>query len=74
MIIPPEKLKGEVTVWVWVDVTGRVVPDSTQLRPPSSDRGVNQRLIRDASDWLFEPARQGGQAVASWYPYTARGG
>ncbi len=74
MIIPPDKLKGEVTVWVWVDATGRVVADSTQLRPPTSDRSVNQRLIRDAADWRFEPARQGGRAVASWYPYTARGG
>lgn len=73
MIIPPsnENLKGsQVEVWVFVNERGRVVPDSTRLRPPTSDRDFNRRLIREASEWVFEPARQGGVAVASWFPYT----
>ena len=61
-------------IWVWVDVTGRVVPDSTRLRPPTSDRGLNQRLRDEAADWRFEPARRGDEAVASWYNYRVRTG
>ncbi len=73
MIMPPanDKLKGrEVEVWVFVDERGRVVPDSTRLEPPTSDGDFNRRLIQEAAQWVFEPARQGGKAVASWFPYT----
>ncbi len=72
MIIPPanKSLKGTtVEVWVFVDTQGRVVPDSTRLNPPTRDRGFNQRLMREAAEWVFKPAMQGGLAVASWFPY-----
>ncbi len=77
MILPTfaDALKERgVAIWVWVDVSGRVVADSTRLEPPTSDRKLNERLIAEAADWQFEPARQGGQAVASWYDYRVRGG
>lgn len=73
MIIPPsnDNLKGkQVEVWVFVNARGRVVADSTRLRPPTPDRDFNRRLIREAAEWVFEPAKRGGQAVASWFPYT----
>ncbi len=73
MIIPPanKKLKGQrVQVWVFVNVSGRVVADSTQLRPPTSDRDFNERLIREAAEWIFEPGRKDGKPVATWFPYT----
>ncbi|HUF74772.1 MAG TPA: hypothetical protein VMM35_00775 [Longimicrobiales bacterium] len=72
MIIPPANrdLRGaEVQVWVFVDEVGRVVADSTRLEPPTRDRDFNRRLIREASEWVFRPARQEGRAVASWFPY-----
>jgi hypothetical protein len=72
MIIPPanKDLKGTtVEVWVFVDERGRVVADSTRLNPPTRDRGFNQRLIREAAEWVFRPAIRAGQAVASWFPY-----
>lgn len=72
MIIPPanRNLKGTtVEVWVFVDEAGKVVPDSTRLNPPTRDRGFNQRLIREAAEWVFRPATRAGQAVASWFPY-----
>lgn len=72
MIIPPThpRLRGqEVEVWVFVDASGKVVPDSTRLRPPTPDRGFNQRLIREAAEWVFHPAQQGGRPVAAWFPY-----
>ena len=72
MIIPPANrdLRGtEVQVWVFVDEVGKVVADSTRLDPPTRDRDFNRRLIREASEWVFRPARQEGRAVASWFPY-----
>lgn len=73
MIVPPshEDLRGkEIEVWVFVDETGQVVKDSTRLSPPTGDDDFNDRLIEEASEWVFEPAREGGEAVASWFPYT----
>jgi len=73
MIIPPsnKSLKGtKVEVWVFVDERGKVVPDSTRLNPPTKDKGFNQRLVREAAEWVFRPATRGGQPVASWFPYT----
>lgn len=72
MIIPPRNrdLRGtEVQVWVFVDERGRVVADSTRLEPPTRDRGFNRRLIEEASEWVFRPALQAGEPVASWFPY-----
>jgi hypothetical protein len=72
MIIPPSNrsLKGTtVEVWVFVDETGKVVADSTRLNPPTRDRAFNQRLVREAAEWVFKPAMQAGKAVASWFPY-----
>lgn len=72
MIIPPssDRLRGrEVEVWVFVDATGRVVADSTRLEPPTSDGDFNKRLIREAAEWIFRPATEGGQPVATWFPY-----
>ena len=72
MIIPPtnRSLRGsEVEVWVFVDERGRVVPDSTRLDPPTRDGDFNRRLIREASEWVFTPARRGEEPIAAWFPY-----
>ena len=73
MIIPPtnKSLRGkEVEVWVFVDATGHVVPDSTRLNPPTSDRGFNRRLVEEAAEWVFNPAMRNNQPIAAWFPYT----
>lgn len=74
LILPPadrpRSVRGrEVTVWVFVSDRGRVVPDSTRLEPPTPDEGYNRRLRRSAAEWVFEPARRAGRAVAAWYPF-----
>ena len=72
VMIPPanRSLRGTVVqVWVFVDERGRVVSDSTRLEPPTRDRDFNQRLIREAVEWVFRPALRGGNAVASWFDY-----
>lgn len=76
MIVPPnhESLKGKrVDVWVFVDARGRVVADSTRLDPPTSNRGYNRRLIAEASEWVFNPAKRNDQPVAAWTLYTITG-
>lgn len=69
---PPDddRIRGrEVEVWVFVDAAGRVVADSTQLRPPTPNRDYNRRLIRDAAEWSFTPAMRDGSPVATWFNY-----
>lgn len=75
MIIPPSEKPGrvrgkEIQVHVFVTETGKVVPDSTRLFPPTGDRTFDARLIEDASEWVFEPARRGGTPIASWTVYV----
>ncbi len=73
IIMPPSNrnVRGQrIEVWVFVDERGRVVADSTQLRPPTSDGDFNARILREAAEWVFEPGKEGGEAVASWFPYT----
>ena len=73
IIIPPSNrnVRGQrIEVWVFVNEQGRVVADSTQLRPPTSDGDFNARIVREAAEWVFEPAKRGGRAVGSWFPYT----
>lgn len=73
MIMPPTNsaLRGKtVEVWVFVNTEGRVVADSTRLNPPTNDRSFNERLIAEASEWIFRPATQGGKPIASWFPYS----
>jgi hypothetical protein len=73
LIMPPshESLKGkQVEVWVFVDVTGKVVADSTRLNPPTSNGGFNRLLIKEAAEWVFNPARRNDQAIAAWVSYT----
>lgn len=74
LILPPSdrpgKVRGrEIAVWVFVDATGKVVPDSTRVIPSSGDSGFDKRLARQAADWVFEPARKMGEAVAEWFTY-----
>jgi hypothetical protein len=75
LILPPSdrpnRIRGkEVTVYVFVTERGRVVPDSTRLRPPTGDNRFDDRLMRQAAEWVFEPARRGGKPVAEWFQYV----
>jgi hypothetical protein len=75
LILPPSDRPGrirgkEVTVYVFVTERGRVVPDSTRLRPPTGDNRFDDRLRRQAAEWVFEPARRAGKPVAEWFQYV----
>lgn len=65
----PSNVRGkEVTVWVFINQAGAV--DSVRLDPPTPDSRYNSDLMREARDWVFEPAERAGRAVATWYSYT----
>jgi hypothetical protein len=66
----PSSARGqEITVWVFVTEAGRVDRNTVRLEPPTSDSRYNQRLIQSVSEWVFDPARQDGRAVSTWYPF-----
>ncbi|MEC7845832.1 MAG: hypothetical protein VYA70_00320, partial [Gemmatimonadota bacterium] len=71
---PQDVCREPIEVWVFVDEYGQVVADSIRLRPPSSDRSFNESLIREAAEFVYEPARSGGKPVASWYFYAVTSG
>jgi hypothetical protein len=75
LILPPSDRPGrvrgkEVDVWVFVDDRGQVISDSTRIDPSTGDRKFDERLKQQAAEWVFEPARKGGRAVAEWFRYT----
>lgn len=75
LILPPSdrpgKVRGrEVVVYVFVTDRGRVVSDSTRLAPTSGDSKFDDRLRRQAADWVFSPARKAGVPIAEWFKYT----
>jgi hypothetical protein len=64
------RLRGiEVRIWVFVSEQGRVLADSTRLEPPTSDRRFNTRLMQEAAQWRFRPARDAGAPIAAWFYY-----
>jgi len=67
----PSSIRGrEIQVAVFVDESGRVVPDSTRIQPPSGNSNYDEELLRRAAQWLFEPASRGGERIAAWFEYT----
>lgn len=75
LILPPSDRPGsvrgkEIDVWVFVTARGTVLEDSTRLAPSTGDRRFDDRLKQQAAEWVFEPARRGGAAVAEWFRYT----
>lgn len=65
----PESVRGrDVTVWVFVNALGAV--DSVRLEPPTPDRRFNELLMREARDWVFEPAERAGRPVPTWTSYS----
>ena len=68
----PSDVRGvEIEVRVFVDAEGRVVRDSIQFEPRSSDRSFNEDFLERIATWSFRPARQGEEPVASWFVWLA---
>lgn len=74
IFIPPQGMPSsargqEITVRVFVSETGHVDRSTVRLEPPTSDSRYNQRLIQSVAEWRFDPARQEGRAVSTWYNF-----
>lgn len=70
----PRGARGRTfAVYVFVDARGRVVADSTRIIPSSGDRGWDRDVIGRANEWVFEPARRQGRAVAEWWSFEFDG-
>lgn len=56
---------GEVTLRLFVDSSGTVVPDSTRVETPSGEPQLDSAALRGVPDMRFTPALVGGQAVSA---------
>src|SRR5690606_26846955 len=66
----PASARGqEITVWVFVNESGRADRNQIRLEPPTSDARYNPRLMQSVAEWVFGPATQAGRPVAVWYPF-----
>lgn len=70
---PNHKNLRQLTIWVFVDESGRVVADSIRLDPPTKDRKLNREILKRAARWRFVPASRNGQPVAAWTSYAVVG-
>jgi TonB family protein len=68
------RMQGNVTLRLFVDASGAVVPDSTRIEKPSGVQAFDSAALAGAPRLRFRPARRGGTAipVALLYPVHFR--
>jgi protein TonB len=59
-----QRVQGNVTLRLYVDSTGVVVSDSTQLAESSGHVALDSAALLGARDLRFTPARRRGSAIA----------
>jgi protein TonB len=69
-----QKVQGNVTLRLFVESDGRVVPDSTRIAEPSGHAAFDSAALAGASRLRFRPARLRGRPVpvALLYPVHFR--
>ena len=69
-----QRVQGNVTLRLFVDSLGRVVPDSTRVEETSGTPALDSAALTGARDLHFRPARRGGapMAVSLLYPVYFR--
>jgi len=60
-----QKIEGEVVLRLFVDSTGRLVPESTRVAEPSGYPALDSAALAGSSDLRFAPAKRRGVAVAT---------
>ncbi len=58
------RVQGNVTLQLFVDSAGHVVPDSTRVEEPSGYPGLDSAAMRGARELRFVPAKRGGAPMA----------
>lgn len=59
-----QRVQGNVTLRLYVDTAGAVVPDSTRVEESSGHVALDSAALRGARDLRFSPAKRRGTPVA----------
>lgn len=57
------QVHGDVTLRLFIDSLGLVVPESTQVAEPASHPGFDSAAVEGASRLVFRPARRGERRI-----------
>lgn len=57
------QVHGDVTLRLFIDSLGLVVPESTQVAEPASHPGFDTAAVEGASRLVFRPARRGERRI-----------
>jgi TonB family protein len=57
------KVQGNVTLKLFIDRDGRVVPDSTRIDEPSGHVALDSAAVKGAPELHFVPAKLHGEAI-----------
>lgn len=58
-----QKVQGNVTLRIYIDRTGQIVPDSTHVAETSGFSALDSAAVKGSRDLRFEPAKTAGQPV-----------
>jgi TonB family protein len=58
-----QKVQGNVTLRIFIDREGSIVPDSTRIAETSGFTALDSAAMKGSRDLKFEPAKTQGQAV-----------
>ena len=69
-----QKVQGNVTLRIFIDSTGRVHPESTQVVEPSGYPALDSAAVKGSAELSFIPAKKGREsmAVSVLYPVYFR--
>lgn len=59
-----QKVQGNVTLRLFIDEDGRVLPESTRVKESSGYVSLDSSAVTGAQDLRFAPARTNGEAMA----------
>ena len=60
-----QKVEGDVTLRLFVDSTGKLIPESTRVAEPSGYSALDSAALAGAATLRFAPAKRHGVAVAT---------
>ena len=58
-----QKVQGNVTLRIYIDRTGQIVPDSTHVAETSGFSALDSAAVKGSRELKFEPAKTQGQPV-----------
>jgi TonB family protein len=58
-----QKVQGNVTLRIYIDKTGQIVPDSTHVAETSGFSALDSAAVKGSRDLKFQPAMTQGQSV-----------